>query len=370
MRSLLAALIAMLLFPAAAFAEIPSGNLVQNPGAEAGAGATDSDTVAPLPGWTVEASFTAVQYGAPAFPTVEDGTRLGGGRNFFAGGPSSAVSSASQVIDVSRAAPEIDGGRVTASLSALIGGYSAQDDAATVSATPLDAAGAVTTTIGPVTPAERESVSNLLPRTAAFAVPAGTRSIRVTITATRAQGDYNDGYVDNVSLSLAGPPVAGQSVGAKVVSGTVLVRVGGQFVPLTPSLLRNGAEIDARRGVVEITRADGGVAKFYDGIFKLSQSGGITTLTLSEALDCSRRGRAAAAQKKPKTRRLWGDGKGKFRTKGRYAAATVRGTKWLVTDTCTTTTTRVTQGAVTVRDTVRKRNVVVRKGGRYVARRA
>ena len=154
------------------------------------------------------------------------------------------------------------------------------------------------TTIGPVTPAERESVSNLLPRTAAFALPAGTRSIRVTITATRAQGDYNDGYVDNVSLSLAGPPVAGQSVGAKVVSGTVLVRVGGQFVPLTPSLLRNGAEIDARRGVVEITRADGGVAKFYDGIFKLSQSGGITTLTLSEALDCSRRGRAAARRRR------------------------------------------------------------------------
>ena len=174
MRSLLAALVALLLFPAAAFADIPSGNLVQNPGAEAGAGATDSDTVAPLPGWTVEASFTAVQYGAPAFPTVEDGTRLGGERNFFAGGPSSAVSSASQVIDVSRAAPEIDGGRVTANLSALIGGYSAQDDAATVSATPLDAGGAVTT-IGPVTPAERESVSNLLPRTRT-ATPARVRA--------------------------------------------------------------------------------------------------------------------------------------------------------------------------------------------------
>ena len=130
--------------------------------------------------------------------------------------------------------------------------------------------------------------------------------------------------------------------------------------------MRNGAEIDARRGVVEITRADGGVAKFYDGIFKLSQSGGITTLTLSEALDCSRRGQAA--QKKPKTRRLWGDGKGKFRTKGRYSAATVRGTKWLVQDTCRTTVTRVTQGSVSVRDTVRKRTVVVRKGGRYVAR--
>ena len=51
-----------------------------------------------------------------------------------------------------------------------------------------------------MTQTERASVSNLLPRTASFAVPAGTRSIRVTITATRAQGNYNDGYVDNVSL--------------------------------------------------------------------------------------------------------------------------------------------------------------------------
>ena len=40
--------------------------------------------------------------------------------------------------------------------------------------------------------------------------------------------------------------------------------------------------------------------------------------------------RAGGAAKKPKSRKLWGDGKGKFRTKGRYAAATVRGTRWLV----------------------------------------
>ena len=46
----------------------------------------------------------------------------------------------------------------------------------------------------------------------------------------------------------------------------------------------------------------------------------------------------------------------------------MRGTKWLVQDTCTTTVVRVTQGAVTVRDQVRKRNVVVRKGKSYTAR--
>ncbi len=45
----------------------------------------------------------------------------------------------------------------------------------------------------------------------------------------------------------------------------------------------------------------------------------------------------------------------------------MRGTKWLVQDTCAGTLTRVTQGAVTVRDSVRKRNVVVRKGKRYLA---
>jgi hypothetical protein len=133
-------------------------------------------------------------------------------------------------------------------------------------------------------------------------------------------------------------------------------------------VIKNGAEIDARDGVVEITRSDGGTAKFSDGIFKLSQSAGLTTLTLSEKLDCKKPRKASAAAKKPKTRKLWGDGKGKFRTRGTYSAATVRGTKWLVQDTCTTTHTRVTQGSVNVRDTVKKRTILLRAGKRYTAR--
>ena len=135
-------------------------------------------------------------------------------------------------------------------------------------------------------------------------------------------------------------------------------------------MVKNGAEVDTRKGVVEITQAGGGVSKFYDGIFKISQSGGITTLTLTEKLDCNVRTgkKASAAAKKPKTRKLWGDGKGKFRTRGQYSAATIRGTKWLVQDTCTSTLTRVTQGSVLVRDLVKKKNVIVRKGKRYTAR--
>jgi hypothetical protein len=371
-RALLAALAAGLLLAGPAAADIPAGNLVANPGAEAAAGATDADTQLPLPGWTVESSFTAVAYGAPEFPTTDDAARLGGGANFFAGGPGGEVAVASQTIDVSRAAAEIDAGGVSATLSALVGGYDGQDDAAEVSATPLNAAGlglAPATALPAVTQADRGGVTSLLPRTAAVAVPAGTRSIRIAIAATRTAGSYNDGYADNVSFTFAGgTPVAGKSVAARVISGKVLVRAVGssRFVPLDPSVIENGAEVDARKGVVEITRADGGVAKFHDGIFKLSQPGGITTLTLSEKLDCRRN--AAAAAKKPKTRKLWGDGKGRFRTKGQYSAATIRGTTWLVRDTCTTTLTRVTEGSVSVRDAVKKKTVVVRAGNRYTAR--
>jgi hypothetical protein len=303
-----------------------------------------------------------------AFPTLDDGARISGGANFFAGGPDGDVDTATQVIDVSAAAAEIQAG-VTATLSALIGGYAGQDDNATVSAQPLDAAGtalAPPTVIGPVLAAERDGNTDLLRKSASMSIPLATRRILITITANRTSGQYNDGYVDNVSFSFGAPPVAGKSVGAQPVSGTVLVKVGGKFVPLEPGLLKNGAEVDARKGRVEITRSDGGSAVFSDGMFKLSQAGGITTVTLSEKLNCSRR--ALAAAKKPKTRKLWGNGKGKFRTKGSYSAATVRGTKWLVQDTCTSTLTRVTQGVVKVRDNVKKKTVTLRKGKRYTAR--
>ena len=68
--------------------------------------------------------------------------------------------------------------------------------------------------------------------------------------------------------------------------------------------------------------------QLYQGIFIVTQVGSITDFALNEPLaPCSKRGRAAAS--KPKSRKLWGDGKGKFRTSGKYAAATVRGTRWL-----------------------------------------
>jgi hypothetical protein len=172
-------------------------------------------------------------------------------------------------------------------------------------------------------------------------------------------------------------PVAGRNLNATPVEGRVKVKLPGsrRYVDLSQAQqLPVGTSVDARNGTVELKAAgNGGTAKFFDGLFKLSgQTKGrrpLTTLTLTERLSCPKSAkRASAAAAKKKSRKLWGDGKGAFRTKGRHSAATVRGTKWLVTDRCTTTTTRVTQGAVTVRDFARKRKVVVRAGESYTAR--
>ena len=97
----------------------------------------------------------------------------------------------------------------------------------------------------------------------------------------------------------------------------------------------------------------------YEGTF--------TELTMTGALDCrARSGKLQSARSR--SRRLWGSGKGRYRTRGRNSSATVRGTIWLSKDTCETTTTTVKQGVVVVRDFAKHKNVKVRAGQRYVAR--
>ncbi len=362
-------------------AAVPSTNLVVNPGAEAGPGAADSSQQLPLPGWTVESTFTAVQYGAPAFLTAADSTALGGGVNFFAGGPGGALSAATQVVDLSGAAAEIDAGQVTATLSALLGGFATQTDNATVSATFLNAGGAPGGAIRlpTVNPGDRNSVTALVARSSSAPVPAGTRRISVRIDAIRNEGSYNDGYIDNVSLVLGGPPVFHKSVGVRLVSGRVGIRRPGskQDVDLTGSdTIPLGSTIDAQHGALmlsSVPRAGAApqTAKFYEGVFRVTQTGGTTQLALTQPLaSCRARGRAAgaAAKKKPSKRHLWGDGKGAFRTSGKYSSATVRGTKWLVQDSCAGTLTRVVRGTVKVRDNVRRKTITVAAGKSYLAK--
>jgi hypothetical protein len=171
--------------------------------------------------------------------------------------------------------------------------------------------------------------------------------------------------------------VAGQNVNAVTKSGTVKIKLPGEdeFVILDEGeQIPLGTIVDTRKGRVTIIAAAGGGqrADFYDGVFKLSQTKGskpITVLTLVEKLTgCKTKKKAGAAAKKTKKRRLWGNGSGRFRTRGKHSAATVVGTKWLVEDRCDSTLTRVVRGRVKVRDFVKNKTVTVRKGKRYIAR--
>ncbi len=174
------------------------------------------------------------------------------------------------------------------------------------------------------------------------------------------------------------PPEPGKTVNALPKSGTVRVKLPGssRFVDLDEAQqLPVGTVVDATKGHVTLVAAadDAGgtaTAEFWAGIFRLGQTKGkapTTTLTLVEKLSCPKAGNAIAAAKKKK-RRLWGDGSGKFRTKGKHSAATVVGTKWLVEDSCKSTLTRVVRGRVSVRDFAKKKTVIVRAGKKYVAR--
>ena len=173
-------------------------------------------------------------------------------------------------------------------------------------------------------------------------------------------------------------PVPNQSIVVAPRSGTVLVRVKGSktFEPLDVTKgIPVGSEVDATKGHVTLTSipapgkpAD--TAEFWDGFFLVTQKGGITDLKLSEPLTgCPKASKSAViAKKKPKTRQLWGSGKGAFRTTGQYSAATVRGTTWNVKDTCTTTVTKVKQGVVSVTDFSLKKTFLVKAGKSHTAK--
>ena len=184
-------------------------------------------------------------------------------------------------------------------------------------------------------------------------------------------------------------PAQGRTFNIEPVSGIVKIRVirrgkdahaagSSGFATLTEAMqVPVTTVVDVRKGRVRQTLAAnraGDVQKgeFYGGIYTTTQprSGArpVTELKLSESLICQPNSRGKATAGRARSRRLWGSGKGRFRTRGRNSTATVRGTIWLTKDTCSTTTTVVREGIVTVRDLVKRKNVTVKAGRSYVAR--
>ena len=208
-----------------------------------------------------------------------------------------------------------------------------------------------------------------------------------TTTVTLPDGTTYEVRADGTPiLPEAAKPVLGQTVTVGAAAGRPLVRLPGsrRFVALAADAsIPVGSTVDVTTSRIRLTSVRDGqgrtqTGEFWGGQFVVRQAKGKTpytdlVLTGKSFAGCPK-GRpkarrasvtafAAKASKKKKAvvRSLWGrDDKGHFRTRGRNSVATVRGTVWLVQDRCDGTLTRVTKGAVDVRE----------KGGRVVRLRA
>ena len=72
---------------------------------------------------------------------------------------------------------------------------------------------------------------------------------------------------------------------------------------------------------------------------------------------CKKRVLSVAGKATKPVRRLWVKGKGKFRTRARYASAAIRGTWWLTADYCDRTQVSVREGSVLVTDLAKKKRL-------------
>jgi len=183
------------------------------------------------------------------------------------------------------------------------------------------------------------------------------------------------------------PPRFGRSVDIGLVSGTVIVTPPGGLPFKLGTQDRNipiGSLIDTTRGRVDLRAAPppaagsagasvtaAGVedAQFYDGAFRVTQAATSPVaqirLTGGDVTACASASGHLAPHGKPShkvLRLLWASGSGRFRTVGRYSAATVLGTKWLTEDFCDGTLVRVSRGVVVVENLATHATVTVRAG--------
>ena len=230
-------------------------------------------------------------------------------------------------------------------------------------------------------------------------VPNALYHVRLVATNAAGTTDGPDMTFTTDRGPVPGAPGLGKTFNVSS-TGLVLIEVNGVFIPLTElTKIPNGTIINALHGTLSVTTALPAVqhavisakkkakkpktktqkGKFSGGVFKVTQArSGLATLALVEGAkfkgaptyaSCkTKKGKAVTAALANKTLQLLhGSDHGKFRTKGRYAAATVRGTVWTIADRCDGTLTHVTKDTVTVSDFVRHKTIILRPGHSYLA---
>jgi hypothetical protein len=182
--------------------------------------------------------------------------------------------------------------------------------------------------------------------------------------------------------AVRGPsaPRFGRTVRLAPAGGQIRIALPNQartFVRLTgPRLVAVGTRVDTRAGAVALTSAGPGqparlqAGRFHGGIFEIRQPtalGGLVNLVIRD--DVSRR-QSCATRARLSQRILGllrGNARGRFRTAGRFAAGTVRGTDWGVRDRCDGTLVLVRRGVLDVRDFRLRKDILVRAGHSYLA---
>ena len=202
-------------------AQILNKNLVLNPGAEDGPSAakSSSDSQVIPPSWTTTGGFSVATYGSGDFLGTNSSAYIpvDHGARFFYGGPGGKHSTATQTIDLSGAATDIDAGRVKFYLSGYIGFNGGSYD--TIYLTNLkaefqDASGKdlLTSTAPGPSGADLNVDSGLLIRTAQGFLPANVRQAKVTIDLAAGSSGGNGYAADNISLVLTTEPTFGANL--------------------------------------------------------------------------------------------------------------------------------------------------------------
>jgi hypothetical protein len=191
-----------------------------------------------------------------------------------------------------------------------------------------------------------------------------------------AEGTISGGTI--VEPGAPPPPVEGKTANVTPISGKVLIKVKGKFVPLSQAKqIPIGSTLDTTKGIVKLTSAGKKfgttqTGNFGGGQFRLLQTrkNPLTELSMGGGglSSCKARVPNGGSAARTHRRKLFGNAPGRFRTRGRNSSATVRGTKWTMTDTCSGTLTTVSRGVVVVRDFTLRKNKTVKAGGRYFAR--
>ncbi len=186
------------------------------------------------------------------------------------------------------------------------------------------------------------------------------------------------------------PPVVGAKVNVSVTAGKIWVKVGtGAFEPLTEGeQIPTGAEIDSLHGTMKLitagpTKHSTQTATVSGAVFKLTQtrSGankGLANLTLiygafanspTTAVCKPHHGKAQDASLSSRIlQTLHASAYGRFRTSGRYGAATVRGTVWSITDKCNGTLFHAIVHSILIQNFVRHISFLLTAGHTYLVR--